>query len=96
MKFSRFSHDMVAELLVYLAENEEFVSTRKIRDIGRSDIQTMLHEIADEMRKLSEQQPVLNRTEIRKNALSDTTQEVISNLSPQEENMLLRSFRIAQ
>lgn len=96
MKFSRFSHDMVAELLVFLAENEQFASIKRIKDISRSDVQTLLHEMAEQVKKLSENQAVVNRSEIRGNDLTDTTQEVISNLSPHEETILLRSFKIAQ
>ena len=96
MKFSRFSHDMVAELLVYLAENEQFASIKRIKDINRGDVQTLLYEMAEQVKKLSESQAVVSRSEIRSNDLSDTTQEVISNLSPHEETILLRSFKIAQ
>lgn len=96
MKFSKFSHDMVAELMVHLAENESFVSIHKVKDVSRSDIKTLFYEIAEEVKKISDTLPVVNRSEIRKSDLSDSTHDVISHLSPQEENILLRSFKIAQ
>lgn len=96
MKFSKFSHDMVAELMVFLADNEPFGSVNRVKDVSRSDVCTLFYEIAEEVKKASENLPVLKRSELRQTDLSDKTHQVISNLSPQEENILLRSFKIAE
>lgn len=95
MKFSKFSPEVVAELLIHLADNENFTSPRVIKKISKEDIQGVLRELADHVRESSKKRPVLDRTKLKRKELTENASKVLSELSTQEETILYRSFKIA-
>lgn len=95
MKFSKFSTDMVAELLVYLADHDKFESLKGFRDISRADVQNVLEELAEQVQQSGERQPLVRKTQLSDKELAQKTTQVISKLTPREEEILLRSFRIS-
>lgn len=95
MKFSKYSVDMVAELLEYMADHEDFADLRGIVNLSKSDIQTVLTELAQQVRAQGGKEPLLRRSQINQSDLTANVSQVISKLSPKEEEQLLRSFRIA-
>lgn len=95
MKFSKFSNEMVAELLTHLADHEKFASLKGLRDISPSDVQELFYELSSSLKENSQNQPVVSRAAVNKKDFSATTNQVISHLSPNEEDMLLKSFKIA-
>lgn len=94
MKFKKFSPDTVAELLTFLADRESFESTREIKNISREDVRLVFSEIAAQLKEVAQKQPVLNKFELKKEILSEQTNQVLSNLAPHEEEALFKSFKI--
>lgn len=94
MKFSKFTPEMVSELLVHLADHERFSSLKPLH-LAKGDIQNMLHEIADQIKEVTQNGPVVNRSQIKKEDFTSQTSRVISHLSPLEEDILLKSFKIS-
>jgi len=95
MKFSKFSLETVSELLVYLADHEKFNSLSKLQSFNKSDVTQLFRELADNINEQAKKHPVLSRDAISQKELTDNTHKVIGNLSPQEENILFKSFRIS-
>ena len=96
MKFTKFSNEMVAELLTHLADNETFSTIRGLEGVSKSDVQETLIEIAHFVKESGEDHPIMHRSQIKRQHLSNKTSEVISSLSPNEEGKLLKSFKISE
>ena len=94
MKFKKFSPNTVAELLTFLAEHENFESTREIKNISREDVRLVFSEISTQLKEVAQKQPVLNKFELKKEILTEKTNQVLSNLAPHEEEALFKSFKI--
>ena len=94
MKFSKFTPEMVSELLLHLADHERFSSLKPL-NLTKDDIQTMLHEVADQIKEATQDGPVVSRSQIKKKDFASQTSRVISHLSPLEEDILLKSFKIS-
>lgn len=94
MKFKKFSLNTVAELLTFLADRESFDSTKDIKNISKDDVRLIFSEISTQLKEMAHNQPVLNKFELKKEILSEKTNQVLSNLAPHEEEALFKSFKI--
>jgi len=95
MKFKKFSPETVAELLIHLAEKENFDSLKGITEFSKKDVQKLFAEIADQLKELSENEPHMRKEHVSQKDLTDNVYKVISRLSPQEENLLFKTFKIS-
>ena len=95
MKFKNFTHEMVSEILRHLADNEKFSSLKETSAIKNTDVKELFYDMAQQLDDMAKETPVMRKSQLHRGELSNTTQEVISSLSPNEENMLFKSFRIA-
>lgn len=86
---------MVAELLEYLAENESFASVKGFYSIKPNDVRSVLDELANQIRDLSVDEPIMRRSQVKEKDLASKTSQAISKLSPKEEEVLFRSFKIS-
>ena len=94
MKFSKFSGETVAELLVYLSENEEFASLKTLKAIEKRDVVEVLRELSGQLHAQAEKQPIVRKSQVTNKDLGSKTTNVIAKLTPDEENRLLKSFKI--
>lgn len=94
MKFSKFSNEVVAELLVFLAKNEDFSSIKSIKSIQKKDVVEVLQELSDYIQHQSQADPIVRKSSVSSKQLGSKTTQVIAKLTPQEENQLLKSFKI--
>jgi len=95
MQFNKYSPDTVAELLIYLAENENFSSLKAISGFTKKEVSNVLGELADQLKVYAANQPIVKKESMKKTELAENASRVIANLTPHEESVLLRSFRIA-
>lgn len=94
MKFSKFSGETVAELLVYLSEHEDFASLKNLKSIQKKDVVDVLRELAGQLQEQANQQPIVRKSQVTNKDLGSKTSTVIAKLTPDEENRLLKSFKI--
>lgn len=94
MKFSKFSGETIAELLVYLADNEEFTSLNGIKSFEKQDVKQVFVELAKKLQEEAEAEPVMRKSQVTQKQWGQNTSKVISELSPNEEKELLKSFKI--
>lgn len=94
MKFSKFSGETVAELLRYLSQNEEFVSLKGLKTIQKKDVVELFQELASHLQDQALQQPIVRKSQVSNKDLGSKTSNVISKLTPDEEDRLLKSFKI--
>lgn len=95
MKFKNHNPETVAELLVHLADNEAFASIKQLKSWNKQEIVTILYELSDLLKEESKTGSMLNRAQLRQKDFGFKTTEVISQLSPQEEDVLFKSFKIS-
>lgn len=95
MKFTKFSPDLVSELLVHFADNEAFPSLKDMPSISRGDVQNMLVELAEQVRELGGKEPLMRKSQLSQKDLTPNTTRAIAKLSPKEEEQLFKSFRIS-
>lgn len=95
MKFKNFTKEAVYELLLYLAENEEFQSVKSLKGVKKEDVYGVLQEIADQLKQEVAGEEGLNqRPHYPDFNLSPKAMALISSLSPREEMLLFKSFKI--
>lgn len=95
MKFKNFSKEAVSELLVYLSESEEFQSIRAVTGFSKKDVCEVLEEIAIQLKQESVTEEGMNqRPNYPDFNLSPKAMALISSLSPREEMLLFKSFKI--
>lgn len=94
MEFSKFSGETVAELLVYLSDHEDFNSLKGLKTIQKKDVVDVLRELAKQLQTQAEQAPIVRKSQVTQKDLGSKTSTVISKLTPDEENRLLKSFKI--
>ncbi len=94
MKFSKFSGETVAELLVYLAEHEDFGSIKTLKAIQKKDVVEILRELAGQLQDQAGLEPIMRTSQMTQKHLDSKTTQVIAKLTPQEETQLLKSFKI--
>lgn len=95
MLLNHYSLETASELLMYLAEHEEFSSVRKLRELGQDEVRGILRDVAENLKQEAGKQPLVSRKQLRPRDLPNRLSKVIENLTPQEENTLFKTFRIS-
>jgi hypothetical protein len=95
MNFKNYSQDMVAELLVYLADHENFDSIKTLKNISKQDVVALFQDMAGQLKEHSLKQPLMRKSHVKQEDLTDKTSKVIAKLTPQEEEILFKSFKIS-
>lgn len=97
MKINTMPKKFAAELLLFLAENEDFSSVSKLLgdEIAQGEIRAMLREISSGLIEESIKESKDNKFNSKENVyLSKQAKAILSYLSPLEENSLLSAFGI--
>ena len=98
MKLKTMPKEVAAELLVYVAEREEFknVAASLEGEFSPQEIKALLREVAFELQKELQQEgrDVLEKGQA--SHLTDKTKKIISYLSPHEEKTLLSGFGLIE
>jgi hypothetical protein len=95
MKTSQFTPDTIAELLVYLADRETFPSLKSLKNWSKQDVKTVFEELAANLRQSASKEPIVRKSQINAQEFNDKTRKIINKLTPQEEEILLKSFKIS-
>lgn len=95
MQFKKYSPDTIAELLIYLADHEKFSSLAKLKEFTRAEVSQIFRDMADQLLEHAKNQPLVNKQALRNQEIPDSLNKVIANLSPYEENILFKSFKIS-
>jgi hypothetical protein len=94
MNLKSMPKDVAAEILSYLAENEDFDSIEKLAggDISIAEVRALLRDISSSLVAIaaSENKDAFNAKNSRD--LSKISKDIISSLSPREERQLLSTF----
>ncbi|MBX7149200.1 hypothetical protein K1X76_08935 [bacterium] len=94
MKFNNLSREAVSELLMFLAENESFDSIKKQKGVTRQDVVEIFKEISKQLMEEELKEGVEQRVQFNDSEFSPKVQALISSLSPREEMLLFKSFKI--
>lgn len=94
MKFQHITKQAVSELLFYLAEKEEFSSVKKIQGINKKDVVEILKEIAVQLKNEMADEGPNQKSNAEGFNLSPKALSLVSCLSPREELLLFKSFKI--
>ncbi|HLD43835.1 MAG TPA: hypothetical protein VJC18_00250 [bacterium] len=95
MEFKKFSPEVVAELLIFLADHEDFNSINGLAPITKQEVKGLLKEIADNLKEHLDKQVVSRKETVKQSDLTDNVYKVISRLTPHEENQLFKTFKIS-
>ena len=94
LQFQKLSKEAVCELLSFLQENEEFSSLKSLKGISKQDVRGVLEEIVTQLQKeLIEEMPA-QKPNYSDHSLSSDAMSLISCLSPREEMLLFKSFKL--
>ena len=98
MKIETMPKETLAELLLFLAENEEFTSVQELIAEGVSVVQvrTALREVAIELRREADAEEGSQYNPQKDSKLSPEAKTIISYLSPGEEKSLLSAFGLIE
>ncbi len=90
--------ETLAELLFFLAENEEFGSVKKLLVDGFTieEVRAALRELAEGLRKEASQEATHQYNAQKDIRLSKEAKDIISYLSPGEEKSLLTAFGLVE
>lgn len=90
--------ETLAELLLFLAENEEFASVEKRLAEGMSiaQVRAALRELAVGLKQEAAEEGDSHYNPQKDGKLSSQTKEIISYLSPGEERALLQAFGLIE
>ena len=95
MKFKDLSQEAVAELLYFLADNEDFSSLKNLKGmVSKNEVMEVLKEIADQIKIQATEEDPVQKPDYTEQNLSPKALSLISCLSPREEMLLFRSFKI--
>ncbi len=94
MKFKNHSLEAISELLLFLAEKETFDSLKGVREFKREDIAEIFKEIALSLRDESLTEGGSQRADLSSFELTSQALSLISSLSPREETILFKSFKL--
>jgi hypothetical protein len=94
MKFSKATKEAVTELLTYLAEQENFKSFSTAHGFDKEEIKEVLLEIAVQLKKEASEEMPNQRVNYNEFELSPKALSLISCLSPREEMLLFKTFRL--
>lgn len=86
-----FPNETIAELLIYLAENESFSSVKKLGTFDISSVKATLKNLAKKLQDEEKATPI----DFKKiKGIDQRTREILETLSPQESKQLLRAFSL--
>lgn len=90
--------DTAAELLRYLAENEDFTSIEKIAggDVSVDEVKALLRELSDTLAREAAAEYKASFDVKGNKILSKGAKSIISCLSPREEKALLTAFGLIE
>lgn len=89
------SREAVTELLLFLADNEAFPSLSGLKGLTREDVSEVLREMAFQLRdEVTDGDGSSQRPQYSSFKLSPKAMALISALSPREEMLLFKSFRL--
>lgn len=94
MKLKNFDSEIAYQLLMYLADNETFPSLAKFKEVKKSEVAEMLKEIAQSIKQSAQAEATVQRTQLDESDLSAKTMSVLSQLSPKEEMILFKTFKL--
>ncbi|MBI2339890.1 MAG: hypothetical protein HYU99_05950 [Deltaproteobacteria bacterium] len=94
MRFKDVTKDAVCELLFYLAENEEFPSLAKLKTFTKSEVAEIIKEIAFQLKGEMADEGPRQKLNSANFDLSSKALSLISCLSPREEQLLFKSFKL--
>lgn len=98
MKLKTFPKEVACELLVYMAEKEDFSAVCESLggEVSGNEVKALLREIAAQMQ--NELKVELGESyDVRKcKYLTDSSKEILSYLSPHEEKKLLKAFGLLE
>ena len=93
MKFKHFSKEEAIEVLTYLAADETFVSLKQVGEIKVDHVRELMRELAQHIEKEIDAERI-EVTEMVADGLSAQARHLLSTLSPREERVMRRSFRL--
>jgi len=99
IKISTMPRETVVELLLYIAENEDFPSVSKnlIDGITVGEVRAVLRELAVGLAREETSEKRQDRVAMMKEAgISPKARKIISALSPREEKALLSAFDLVE
>lgn len=98
MEIKTMPKDTLAELLFFLAENEEFAAVRGALAEGVSveEVRSVLRELAQALVKELSKEGTESYNAQKDHRLSKEAKDIISYLSPGEEKSLLQAFGIIE
>ena len=94
MKFKNVTKEAVCELLLYLADQEEFESLKSLKSFTKEEVQEVLREIVVQLREELTEEGGNQRPHYQEYNLSPKALSLISCLSPREEMLLFKSFKL--
>jgi len=99
MKITSMPKQTAAELLLFLAEHEEFSSVYQLLGDGVTveEVRALFRELSSELLRSVAQELKSKKYDIKKDShLSPQTKNIISYLSPHEEKTLLEAFGLVE
>ena len=94
MRFKDVTKDAVCELLFYLAENEDFCSLSKLKTFSKSEVSEIIKEIAFQLKSEMADEGPQQKQNNSNYGLSSKALSLVSCLSPREELLLFKSFKL--
>jgi hypothetical protein len=95
MTFKKYEPEMVCEFLLMLAEKGDFDKiTSEFKDIRDDDIRMILKEVSEYLSKRLVEEIPSQRPQYSHLNLSQKAMSVVSCLSPREEMILFKSFKV--
>lgn len=94
MKIQTMPKETLAELLLFLSDNEEFASVQELLIGGMTiqQVRSALRELALELKREAAQETETNYNPQKDSRLAKETKTIISYLSSGEEKTLLQAF----
>lgn len=98
MKIQTFPKETLAELLLFLAENEEFSSVQNllVEGVTLAQVRGALRELACELKREASTENGNSYNPQKDSKLSKEAKAIISYLSPSEEKSLLQAFGLIE
>lgn len=95
MEDNRIPKDTLAEVLIYLAENNTLESLSHFPDLKEAQVRFAIKELAQQVKREVQKEASERMVDFKKiKGLDKRTREILSTLSPRESKMLLRAFAI--
>lgn len=94
MKFKNVTKEAVCELLFYLAEKEDFSSIKKLKGFNQEEVAEIIRELAIQLKNQVADEGPNQKANSEEFNLSPKALSLISCLSPREELLLFKSFKL--